>query len=138
MKCLLLAAACVFAAIVPVETVVEDRATVAELNHLYDDEGREAFAQLVLWEFCPCRECEHCVAWRLVKHPGMRPEYDRKRGLWVATFQDGEVTRRILADCFRETWTQEISGGDPELRDRARYPKEMRRELSHPTAARPR
>lgn len=123
MRCLLLS----LAMLNPVETVTVDHADVAEINHFYDEQGRLVFQQLVLWERGPNGETDRCFAWRLVKTPNMRPVYRWDRKAWVATFQDGEVTRRIEATYFRESWTQTGVTGDPELNDRERFPKEQRR-----------
>jgi hypothetical protein len=112
----------------PVETIAEDRADTLELNHFYDCEGRLVFDQLIAWERTPCGEGERCFAWRLVKSPNMIPEHRWERGGWSVLFKDGDVTRRIDAACYRESWTQY----DPECNDRDRYCKDRRRELSNP------
>lgn len=56
----------------------------------------------------------------------MVPKKDLKSGLYVSTFIDGEIHRKITCGGVIETW----SGKDSELTDRHYLPKEKREELS--------
>lgn len=112
--------------IVPREDVKRDRFDTLEVNHYYDSCGRLVFDQLIVWRFCRVREIEVCEAWRLIKTPGMRPEFQWHREEWSSLFTDGDLVREVCAPRFRETWTQV----DNELENRELYPKEKRRELS--------
>lgn len=123
------------AAIVPHELVVRDRCTTLEVNHFHSEDGRLVFDQLIVWRFCRAREAEVCEAWRMVKDRSMVPQYDHARKEWGVLFQDGDVTRLIQANCYRETWSQAGLAGDPELNDREVYPKERRKELTRGSAS---
>lgn len=134
MKCLLLAAACTLAAIVPIETVCRERCDVIETNDFRDENGRTVFVQQIFYEWSPCHERYMVRAWRLVKNGQPMPEYDHDRRCWSCTWLDGEIMRCVTATSYRQSFTQ----FDPELCEREILCKDKRRELSHPTAARPR
>lgn len=108
--------------------VAFDTVDVIEINHFYDENGRHVFDQAIFYDWCGV-ECRHQVrAWRLVKTPNQIPALNHTRGLYEATWQDGDVLRKIHAGSVRETWTQY----DPELVERTSLPREQRRELHRP------
>lgn len=122
-------------AIVPAGDVVVDRVDLVELNHCYDDEGRHVFDQVIWYDWSPTAERHQVVAWRLVKSPEQLPQ---RRWLlspgplspgsspsYTATWQDGDVLRRVAAAAYRETWTQ----FDPELAEREHLPQQWRKGL---------
>lgn len=118
----------------PVEIVAKERVDLIEINNFYDDQGRLVFTQQIFYDWEPNRERFNVRAWRLVKDANQVPERDWQRGGYVTRWQDGEITREIRASHYRQSWTQY----DPELCEREALCKDKRRELSHPTAARPR
>src|SRR4029078_11352461 len=65
------------------------------------------------------------IAWRLIKNSTQIPQRDWENGGYSAMWYDGHQLRRIYAEAFRETWSQQ----DPELLEREYLPKEKRKEL---------
>lgn len=107
-------------------TVAVDQVDLIEYNHFYDEQGRHVFDQLLFYDWSR-RDARYQIRdWRLVKTTTQLPRKDAKRGLYTATWHDGQVMRQVRATAIRETWTQY----DPELVERANLPKEQRRELS--------
>lgn len=58
----------------------------------------------------------------------MAVEWNHGKGVWQMEWTDSGVHRLITANSFQETHTI----GDPELGERERFPKELRRELRKP------
>ena len=106
--------------IVPQETVLRESVSITEVQHLYDEQGRLVFDQLVLWG-----EDDHVIYWRLIKCDADIPRRDWQTGGYVTTFIDGERVRSVQSLAFRERWEQ----WDVELADREVLPKEKRRGL---------
>jgi hypothetical protein len=113
-------------AIVPAEPILVDHVDLVELNHFYDEQGRLVFDQVIFYNWSPAAERFQVVDWRLVKDGTQLPAHDWRQGCYVATWQDGEVLRRVTAASYRETWTQY----DPELVEREHLPKDARRKLT--------
>lgn len=112
-------------AVIPRAPVAADKVDLLEINHYYDDNGREVFTQAILYDWCDA-ECRHQVrAWRLLKDTAARPLPDRNRGGYFVIWADGDTLRRVAAEYTRETWTQH----DPELNERSILPRENRKEL---------
>ena len=109
----------------PVDDVASDRVDLVELNHLYDEQGKHVFDQIIFYDWSARRGRYNVRAWRLLKHPHQMPHQDSRTGRYVATWRDGGVLRKVQAETMRESWTQH----DPELVERAFLPKEQRREL---------
>lgn len=107
---------------IPVELTACDRCAILERNSFHDDAGRQVFVQWILWQ--DMSDGYHVAAWRMAKGAQMDLRY--VGGEWRLTWMDSGVLRRVTAQTFVESWTQE----DPELLDRERYPKELRRDLS--------
>lgn len=128
-------------AIVPVELVATDHFDSAYIEHVYCDKtGNVKFIQLVLCDWDRHREMHVIQAWRMVNscvvpdRPRLRPERDHANRRYTWLFQDGEAVRRVTATSFEERW----SPFDSEVDQKALFPDDQRRGLSHPTAARPR
>jgi len=111
--------------IVPQQPVIRDRVDVIEVNHFYDEAGRHVFDQAIFWDWSPRRRRYEARAFRLLKHPSQEP-VRVAFGQYVSIWEDGGGLRRVCAPSRRETWTQY----DPELRNRAYLPKDMRRGLT--------
>lgn len=105
-------------AIVPRDMAIRESFGHVEINKFYDENGHEVFTQCLFWD----REIE---AWRLVKHPSQKPEYDLSSGVYTMTWVDGEKLREVTTRSMVESWTQY----DREIVERERFPKEFRREL---------
>jgi hypothetical protein len=112
--------------IVPVELTAREHFDLVELNHFYDENGKLVFDQAIWYRWCCDMERYQVVAWRLVKNDQPAYARDWEGGGYIATWNDGEVMRRVRADSFRESWTQ----FDPELAEREYLPKEKRPELA--------
>lgn len=108
--------------------VLADRVDLIELNHFYDEQGREVFDQMIFWEWDGDRSRFHAIDFRLVKSPRQVPAFDFETRCWVSIWPDGDLLRKVRAGSFRETWTQY----DPELYDRKFVPKDLRRGLARP------
>lgn len=110
------------------ELVLHDECDVIELNHFYDDQGRQVFDQVIFFTWDGRRH--QVLDWRLVKQPSHLPHRnwsavgEQWQCLWVDE-RDGNRLRRVVARSCRETWTQ----FDPELVERESLPKERRRLL---------
>jgi hypothetical protein len=115
-------------AISPREDVATERVDLIEVNHFYDDQGRLVFDQLLFYDWSHDDGRYQLRAWRMVKNNSQLPQRNWQSGGYVATWQDGDVLRKISAATTRESWTQY----DPELTEREFLPKEKRRELRSP------
>lgn len=115
-------------AISPREDVATERVDLIEVNHFYDDQGRLVFDQLLFYDWSHDDGRYQLRAWRMVKNNSQLPQRNWQSGGYVATWQDGDVLRKISAASTRESWTQY----DPELTEREFLPKEKRRELRSP------
>jgi hypothetical protein len=115
-------------AISPREDVATERVDLIEVNHFYDDQGRLVFDQLLFYDWSHDDGRYQLRAWRMVKNNSQLPQRNWQSGGYVATWQDGDVLRKISAASTRESWTQH----DPELTEREFLPKEKRRELRSP------
>ena len=112
----------------PVEDVTSDQVDLIEVNHFYDEHGRLVFDQVIFYDWSTSDGRYQVCAWRLLKTPAQIPYRNSTRDVFVATWHDGDVLRRVTGRSFRETWTQ----FDPELVEREFLPKERRRELRKP------
>lgn len=122
--------ACVLLGSNPPDLVLSDRVDLIEVNHYYDEQGRHVFDQTIYYDWCSV-QCRYNVrAWRLVKSASQLPTRDARTHKYVATWHDGGVLRRVVADGVRETWTQY----DPELVEQEFLPKDQRRDLCKPLA----
>ncbi len=109
----------------PVDDVASDHVDLVELNHLYDEQGKHVFDQIIFYDWSARHGRYNVRAWRLLKHPHQVPHQDSQTGRYTALWRDGKVLRKVLAETMRESWTQH----DPELIERAFLPKEQRSEL---------
>jgi hypothetical protein len=115
-------------AVVPswADNTVRDRCDLIELNHYFDEHGRLVFDQVIFLDWSEADSRFQVVAWRLVKHESQIPRPDccgRKH--YTTLWDDNGVMRAVVADSFRETFTQY----DVELLEREVLPKAQRREL---------
>lgn len=111
--------------ILPLSPVARDQCDLVEVNHLYDDQGRHVFDQVIWYDWSSAHERYMVRDWRLLKSPEQIPERDWQHGGYTVRWQDGECLRRVWAASYRETWTQH----DPELSERDVLPKCERRGL---------
>ena len=111
--------------VVPVDSVARESVDLIELNHLFDENARLVFDQVIFYDWSQSEARYNVRAWRLVKQPSQLPQRDWNGGGYSALWQDGEVVRKVTAPSIRETWLQH----DPELLEREYMPKELRREL---------
>lgn len=103
-------------AIVPLDLPLTSRVETCERNIIYDENGKETFRQIIIWEFNRATSREEVRCWWLLKDNSFGPDMLR----W-----DGQVMRRIVADRVRTVH----SGYDRELSDRELTPVELRRGL---------
>lgn len=112
----------------PTENVVQESVDLIEVNHFYDEHGRQVFDQAIFYEWCPI-QCRYNVrAWRLYKSASQMPQRNWRTGGYDVMWHDGHVFRKVHASTFRETWTQY----DPELIEREYLPKDLRSDLYSP------
>jgi len=112
-------------AVVPCGDVLVDRCDVVEVNHLYDDEGKHVFDQVIWYDWHHDAGRFEVVDWRLVKCDSILPLADYQCEEYSQTWMDGETLRRVWSKSMRESWTQY----DPELVERESLPKDSRRGL---------
>ena len=98
---------------VPPPAIVE----VVELNHVYDDEGRRVFSQVILWDWCARDSSHHVRDWAYVD----KPPYAKVSGN-TAYVPSGRGVQVIKGRAVRETWSQY----DREAMDRAEVPERLR------------
>lgn len=98
-----------------------DEVEVVEVNHYYDDEGQHIFDQLIFYSRGEQRPFD-VRAWRLLKSATQFPTRNFNTGRYDVIWHDGEVTRRVEARVYRETFTQY----DPEMRERSHLEKHLR------------
>lgn len=109
----------------PPADVATDYVDIVEVNHFYDERGRHVFDQVIFYDWS-AQQCRFNVRdWRLMKKPGQMPQRDWNTRRYVCIWHDGKVLRKVQADHFRESWSQQ----DPELLERAYLPKDQRKEL---------
>ena len=111
--------------IIPMGDCVTQRVDLIEINHFYSESAEPVFSQLIFYDWCDESGRYQVRAWRLWKPSQSAPQRRWKHGGYSITWKDGETMRQIIADSFRETWTQY----DRELVEREFLPKEKRREL---------
>lgn len=106
-----------------------DRVALIELNHYFNENGDKVFDQVIFYDWNEALGRFDVVTWRLVKHESQipRPECCGRKQ-YTTLWYDGEIQRAVVADSFRETWTQH----DPELSEREVMPRELRRGLREP------
>ncbi len=109
----------------PTEDIARDRVDLIEINHLYDEQGRLVFDQIIFYDWSPALSRYNVRAWRLLKNPAQIPHRNWRQQRFVTVWHDGEVLRKVEASSLRESWTQY----DPELVEREFLPKDRRREL---------
>lgn len=114
--------------LLPSDDVACDSVDLIEVNHYFDDEARHVFDQLIFRDWDARANRFQVRAWRLLKHPSQWPTHNWSIGRWEVIWHDGEVTRRVEAKAYRESWSQ----FDPEMRERDYLPKEKRRRLYTP------
>lgn len=97
------------------QSAIVCRVAIVEVNHYFDEHGNRRFTQLIGWKGHVEEDgfVFHAHWWRMWKSD-RRPTKDYARGVWTVVFRDGNNLRKIVADEYRETWTQH----DPEVDDR--------------------
>lgn len=110
--------------VIPFTPIVRDHFDAIETNHLYDHNGNHVFTQVLFLDLSESGERYNVQAWRMTD-----PKYKPRRtpNGAEALFHDKGVLRKVTADSWRESWTQE----DPELTSREHLPQEQRRGLTN-------
>jgi hypothetical protein len=116
----------------PLEDVASDQVDLVEVNHFFDERGKQVFDQVIFYDWCPAMSRYQVCAWRLLKSQGQYPVKNWERGDWTCVWHEGDVLHEVRSASFRETWTQY----DPELVERDYLPKDKRRGLFKPAAPR--
>ena len=121
--------------VLPSENAAVEQVDRVEVNHFFDDAGRDVFDQLIFYDWCPRAGRYQVRAWRLVKSVTQLPRRDWDRpDSYTVRWLDGETFRDIRSRTIKESWTQY----EPELDERDYLPKELRRDLGLPPVRRSR
>jgi hypothetical protein len=115
------------------EGVIAESVDLLELNHHFDTEGRQVFAQLCFYDWSDELQRYDCIAFRMVSSGNLWPQRNWAKGGYYVVWNDYEILRRVDAKAFIETWSQEgTNAPDPEIAAREFTPKHHRRELKPP------
>lgn len=104
----------------------QEKCSIIELNHRFDDAGRHCYDQYIFWEWHPSLGRHVALGFALesdklrLKRLGNACDLE-----WIVSTEKGYVTRNIKAPVFRETWTDY----DPERQDKDTYPESKRRKM---------
>ncbi len=112
----------------PVRSATVDEVDLVEINHVFDEQGRLVFDQVIYYEWSNQDSRYQVRDWRLLKKPSQLPLKNWRDGNFVSVWHDfkfRDVLREVQAKIVRETWTQY----DPELVERDFLPEEKRRKL---------
>lgn len=104
---------------------MEQEVRLIELNHFYDDLGRHAYDQVILYEWSPDYRRYHVIAWSLVEDQLTRfPTYDSHRNVYFVRWydRDKKVRMAVYSKLYRETW----SLTDPERENKALFDERYR------------
>lgn len=110
----------------PPELHPSDHVDIIELNHKFDDAGRETFQQYIFYEWDARAGRFQVRAWRIRKDHAIWPHYDFHARCYRLTWFDDARLRVVRANSCIETWTYH----DPEILERGILPNERRRGLS--------
>lgn len=113
----------------PFESVVKSQVDLVEVNHMYDDQGRLVFDQIIYYDWYRLDNRYHVRDWRLIKSPSQIPSKVHGAGYYQSVWRDGDTIRQIRTKIVRETWTT----FDPEIEERSLCPKEHRKLLMKST-----
>lgn len=109
--------------LLPCDTVMEDHVAYIDRNTVHDGEGRVVLEQWIYWR--RHNNEIHATGWRLVNPETNREPISDGNGKHVQTFWGGNQLRRVRG-VYIKTHTQY----DPEISDRAAWPKEQRKNLT--------
>lgn len=101
--------------------VHQERVDLIEHNTKYEESGKVAFEQIILWEWSEDYRRHHVVAWWIVDKPHEMP-VESHRGYELTKQIEGREFL-IFADCFRQTHTK----NDPERDNKVLFPEKYRR-----------
>lgn len=107
------------------DQVARDRVSLIEHNEFYDQEARPVFKQFLFWNWSERHGRYDLIDWKLDKGT-YHVTRDYRTGRYVLRMQDGDTTREIWAEQYKETLTQH----DPELVARDVTPVNERKKLS--------
>ena len=126
--CLLVAGSTLVVAGSAPDEVITDHVDLVEVNFCYDDRGHPMIQQLIFYDWCPVSRCYRVRDFRLLETVEHLPHRVRGGRTYVVTWFDERdgVARRVIAKAVRTTYTRH----DPEMVERDRFPKDMRRELT--------
>lgn len=111
-------------------SAIESRVDLIELNHFYDDLGRHAYDQVILYEWSPDYRRHHVIAWMLLDESseiGKFPQKEQGSRDWIVKWYDRDAkTKRIVrSKLYRETWSQV----DPERENKQLFDEKYRTTL---------
>lgn len=109
-------------------SIAHDTVDLAEVNHFHDEQGRLVFDQIIFYDWSHEHSRYQVRAWRMLNSPSQIPQKNFVTGRYEVIWHDGDITRRVEARAFRESWTQH----DVEMTERQHLPKEQRRKLTTP------
>tara|TARA_R110002020_G_scaffold4255_7_gene18935 strand:- start:1234 stop:1608 length:375 start_codon:yes stop_codon:yes gene_type:complete len=118
-------------ATVPFIAPVVDEVDLVEVNHVYNDQGKHRFTQLIFYNYQRGYDADvqkrrlryQVVDWRILK--GRLPMPKGKK--YETIFLDyGKIMRCVIARQYRETWTQY----DVEQDERRHLPDRIRKGLT--------
>ncbi len=105
-----------------------ERVDLIELNHFYDDLGRNMYDQVIFYEWSPDYRRYHVIAWCLVENDlGRMPSKVVGSDDYVVRWhdRDSKVRREVRSNLYRETWTRV----DPERANKKLLDEKLRTSL---------
>jgi hypothetical protein len=105
-----------------------ERVDLIELNHFYDDLGRNMYDQVIFYEWSPDYRRFHVIAWCLVENDLSRmPSKVNGCEDYVVRWhdRDSKVRREVRSSLYRETWTRV----DPERANKKLLDEKLRTSL---------
>lgn len=105
-----------------------ERVDLIELNHFYDELGRNMYDQVIFYEWSPDYRRFHVIAWCLVENdlsrmPTKVPGSDDYVVRWHD--RDAKTRREVRASLYRETWSRV----DPERANKKLLDEKLRTSL---------
>ena len=112
--------------------VVRDHVDLMELNRVYNAQGEVTMFQVIFWNWSPREKRYEVVAFHVITEPQNTVLAAKTRRSRVFSYswysQQSGVFRVVTAKAFFESHTKY----DPEMKDRAVWPLELRRGLRVP------
>jgi hypothetical protein len=105
-----------------------ERVDLIELNHFYDELGRNMYDQVIFYEWSPDYRRFHVIAWCLVENDLSRmPTKVAGSDDYVVRWhdRDAKTRREVRASLYRETWSRI----DPERANKKLLDEKLRTSL---------